>query len=289
MITVILSGGLGNQMFQFAAARSLSLKLNCRMSVDLYQLTKRSSAIHRDYQLDIFDADIQITGNWKVKLIVKTFPYLYNKSWGKKLLSRWKVFKNEYSYDKRFESLTDNTILFGYFQNEEYFREYKSQIRKDFTFKNELGGKNKDIAKKISEIESVSIHIRRTDYMSASSTLAVLDMAYYQQAINLIRQKVTNPFFFIFSDDIEWVRDNLNVGSLPHLFIDWNRGEESYIDMQLMSLCKHNITANSSFSWWGAWLNNNEKKIVIAPSMWYKNQVGVKDAEEFLADGWTMI
>jgi len=276
-------------MFQFVAARALSLKLNCSMSVDLYQLKKRSSAIRRDYQLNIFDADIQITRNWKVKLVVKTFPYLYNKSWGKKLLSRWKVFKNEYSYDKRFESLTDNTILFGYFQNEEYFRKYKSQIRKDFTFKNELNGKNKDIAKKMSETESVSMHIRRTDYMSPSSTLAVLDMAYYQQAINLMREKVNNPFFFIFSDDIEWVRDNLDVGSIPHVFIDWNTGKESYIDMQLMSLCKHNITANSSFSWWGAWLNNNENKIVIAPSLWYKGQVGVKDAEEFLADGWTMI
>jgi len=286
MITVVLSGGLGNQMFQYAAGRALSIELDTGMSIDLYKIRKKSTAIRRNYQLDVFNTSVKIIRSKKVKFITKAFAYINNSSAGKKLLKAMHVFKDEYSYDTRFENLDNNTILYGYFQNEKYFEKYRDQIRKDFTFKLNLDNKNKDILDTIKQSESVSIHVRRGDYTSVFANLELLDIEYYRNAINYIADRVNNPSFYVFSDDILWARQNLNLGDFPCKYIDWNQGDKSYIDMQLMSCCKHNIIANSSFSWWGAWLNSNEDKIVIVPSAWYKDQISGEYADGFIPEKW---
>lgn len=289
MITIVLSGGLGNQMFQYAAGRALSLKLDTEMSVDLYALRKKSTAVRREYQLNIFNTTVRISQSQKVKFIVKTFLYFNRNSIGKKILRSLNVFKDEYSYDSGFERLNNDAILFGYFQNEKYFKTYEKQIRQDFSFNHILNDKNKQVLEEIRQSESVSIHIRRGDYTSSSSTLALLDIDYYRKAIRYINESVRNPSFYIFSDDIEWVRKNLNIDGFPCTYVDWNKESESYVDMQLMSCCKHNVMANSSFSWWGAWLNPYEGKIVIAPSVWYRDRKPRDYADGFIPREWIII
>ena len=118
---------------------------------------------------------------------------------------------------------------------------------------------------------SVSIHIRRGDYLVCDLLKNLLPLFYYEAAIKYILEKVESPIFFIFSNDIEWCKNNLKI-NFPTYYIDWNKGKESFRDMQLMSLCKYNIIANSSFSWWSVWLNNNEEKNIIAPKRWFVDE-----------------
>jgi hypothetical protein len=139
--------------------------------------------------------------------------------------------------------------------------------------------KNQLIAQEIGQSNAISLHVRRGDYVHNSNTLAthgLCSLDYYQTAINYITERVAQPNFFIFSDDITWVKDNLKV-DFKCRFVDHNHGTESYNDMRLMSLCQHHIIANSSFSWWAAWLNPNHKKIVIAPRQWFVNDNNVSD------------
>lgn len=140
-----------------------------------------------------------------------------------------------------------------------------------------MNEKNQKILEKITQTNSVSIHVRRGDYYNNESAFKIhgniTTKKYYENALEFIKEKVKNPVFFVFSDEFEWVKKNLyffsNYGEV-HI-IDWNKGFDSYIDLQLMSNCKHNIIANSSFSWWAAWLNKNKNKIVISPKKWVNN------------------
>ena len=136
----------------------------------------------------------------------------------------------------------------------------------------ELSEKNKNILEEIKKRNSISIHIRRGDYVNDINAKKILgdncNLLYYQKAIEYIYSVITSPFFYIFSDEPEWVKNNFSFLE-NSLIIDWNKGKDSWQDMMLMSHCKHNIIANSSFSWWGAWLNNNNNKIVIAPKKWF--------------------
>lgn len=134
---------------------------------------------------------------------------------------------------------------------------------------------NLELAKLITAKESVSLHIRRGDYLTAENSIFqnICTPTYYKNAVSYMNSNVVNPYYFIFSNDIEWCKNNLNLDNIT--FVDWNIGVNSYKDMQLMSLCKHNIIANSSFSWWGAWLNNNPNKVVCVPKRWYNNKATV--------------
>lgn len=287
MIKVILSGGLGNQMFEYAAAKTLSTRCNTGLLVDLYLLKKKTAATIRNYELTVFNIDAPIHESVITKIAIKGFGIIKSKKTGFLFLSKFGIFRDEKAqyYDKRIENLSSDSILFGYFQNEKYFSNISEQLRKDFTFKLPLTEKNDKIRQKIEQTNSISIHIRRGDYTNANSNLPTLDISYYKKAIEHFSHEIDNPYFYIFSDGIDWVKQHLDLSEFNHEFIDWNKNEDSYIDMQLMSLCKHNIIANSSFSWWGAWLNNNPYKIVIAPLQWYKNDTGIYP-DGFLPKEW---
>jgi hypothetical protein len=154
------------------------------------------------------------------------------------------------------------------------------QLRRCFRFKNKLKGKNLVIASEIKMKNSVSIHIRRGDYLhnkKNTSLYATCNSKYYFEAIKIINSSVEKPFFFVFSDDIPWAK-KIFKNMRNFKFITGNCGELSYIDMQLMSLCKHQIIANSTFSWWAAWLNKNDNKIIISPKNWFlKNNFDTSD------------
>lgn len=287
MITVILSGGLGNQMFEYAAGRALSLRLKAKLSTDTYILTKRTKATRRNYELAIFNIDTPISNSIINKIAIKLFGIIRSRKTGYLILSKLGIFRDEKAqyYDSRFKSLSEKTTLFGYFQNENYFKDISEQLRIDFKFRIPLKGKNNEIRTLIDQGTSVSIHIRRGDYANTNSNLPILDISYYNQAIEYITSQIDNPHFYIFSDGIDWVKQNLDLSNFNHEFIDWNKNEDSYVDMQLMSLCKHNIIANSSFSWWGAWLNNNPNKVVIAPQQWYKGDERIHP-DGFIPKNW---
>ena len=285
MIRAILTGGLGNQMFEYAAAKALSLRLNQELTLDLYALNKKTKGVQRNFELDIFNIAPNISPSWKTKFLVKIFPLVErNRGLFKKMFGYFRD-RSAIVYLSEFESLQGDIILHGHFQNERYFDDYKPIIKDEFIFKQPLNGKNQAIAAQMAACQSVSVHIRRGDYVN-DSNFALCSKEYYIQAMEEIRQKIENPFFFVFSQDFDWINENLIFDKDRVVFVDWNKDKDSYIDMQLMSLCKHNIIANSSFSWWGAWLNSNPEKMVFAPSQWFGQEGRNKDLVNFYPDGW---
>ena len=181
----------------------------------------------------------------------------------------YQTVENAIIYDSTFYNL-DNVYLSGYWQSEKYFSKSKDAIRKTYTFPQLTGTENLLAKDDILKSNSVSLHVRRGDYLKSKDLGGVCTTEYYKKAIDYISMKIDNPKFFIFSDDILWCENNLEVEDAR--YINFNKGKDSYQDMHLMSLCKHNIIANSSFSWWGAWLNSNKNKIVISPKIWFKNR-----------------
>lgn len=283
MIISNLIGGLGNQMFQYAAGRSLALRCGVEFKVDLSEFS--SYPLHQGFELDrIFNCPISIASTLDLK---EALGWRRNQLY-RKLLSRLSIsgalgkgfmVEPHFHYWNGLGGSIENAYLAGYWQSEKYFIENEDQIRNDFQFKSPLIGKNLLLADEIGGTNSIGIHIRRGDYVSnpkAHAVHGVCSIDYYSRAIGLVEKTVTLPKYFIFSDDIYWAKKNLNFLDDP-VFIDHNIGADSYKDMQLMSLCKHNIIANSSFSWWGAWLNQNKQKVVIAPNCWFVNGNNIKD------------
>ena len=150
-----------------------------------------------------------------------------------------------------------------------YFDDIADKVKEVFTFKN-ISLKNSNLAQEMACLNSVSLHIRRGDYLSLPN-YCVCDEKYYTSSINYIKKKVSSPVFFVFSDDPSWCQSFMKQYNIPFVIVDWNQGKDSYQDMFLMTQCKHNVIANSTYSWWGAWLNMNEGKIVVAPAKWFKS------------------
>src|SRR5690606_38192956 len=162
------------------------------------------------------------------------------------------------------------------------------ELREHFQFPQITDIKNKELIQHIQQRNSVSLHVRRGDYLIASNQHlgSICDNAYYEKAITYINEKTDSPLFVIFSNDIPWCKETFN--NIDAIFVDWNTGNQSYIDMQLMSLCKHNIIANSSFSWWGAWLNNNPDKIVVSPNKWINETRPNTDGRGLILDSFVI-
>jgi hypothetical protein len=195
------------------------------------------------------------------------------------------VLEKDYAYNPSVFDM-DNVYLEGYWQSEKYFSNIESQIRSLYTFPEITDKSNLDLADKIKSCNSVSIHIRRGDYLSEKNAPMhgnICTKAYYDNAIKYISENVANPQFYIFTDDAEWARQQYK--GEEYTIVDQNHADNSFRDMQLMSMCKHNIIANSSFSWWGAWLNPNKDKIVTAPPKWFN----LADTPDIWCDGWKVM
>ena len=279
MITVKLLGGLGNQMFQYAIGRHLSIRNNSSLTLDLADLLKREESISytpRNFELDVFNIEYAskiLPGEFRSFKDQLTFRFLTKK-----------INENGHKFDDKVLSLKRNVYLNGWWQNEKYFNGVKNIIRNDFTLKPGVLPDNESLEKKISSVNSVSVHFRLGDYLSnpaAKNFHGILELDYYKKAIDKIAGLVAAPHFFIFSDDISWVKKNF-VLEQEHTFI--THEEHAAVDMYWMSVCKHNIIANSSFSWWGAWLNQNPDKIVIAPKKWFNST-----PTEILPDRWMQL
>lgn len=293
MIISNIIGGLGNQMFQYAFGRMLSLSLGVPLKLDVSDFTGYTR--HNGFELDrLFNIaamrannnDVRTVLGWqsadKVRRLVarKQMCFLRRKTM---------IVEPHFHFWPQALDIPDNRYIVGHWQTEKYFCGVAEHIRSDFAFKTALTDKNKDLSHQIKSCNSISLHVRRGDYVSDPKTLVtngVCPTQYYNKAIKLIVQNVDNPNFFIFSDDSDWVRQNMEL-RVPCFFVDHNNGLESYNDMRLMSLCQHNIIANSSFSWWGAWLNQNSEKMVVSPKQWFANPS--LDPSDLIPDDWYKI
>jgi hypothetical protein len=267
MVIVRLRGGLGNQLFQFAAAYSLARHHNTELKSDLYTYTKHP---FRKYELHHFNIHLpeasrdevhQFTGsNFVERYLNKKSNYFYCP----------KVFAQpHYHFYDDFFSLPVPIYLSGYWQSEKYFAHVAEQVRKMVTASVKLDARNEDLVSTIRSSQSISMHIRRTDY-SPGSFFQPMPLDYYRKALKFMSEKISNPHYFIFSDDIGWSRQQL--GDLRNAtFVDHNKGDDSFKDLLVMSACRHQIIANSTFSWWAAWLNDFQDKTVIAPQTWFHN------------------
>jgi Glycosyl transferase family 11 len=281
-------GGLGNQMFQYAAGRARSLKLDVPLKLDTRDFS--GYQLHQGFELYrlfnccaeiVTNADLTKTLGWQKSKLAQR---ILRKPQLKQFRYKNYVVEPHFNYWRDISQLKGNIYLDGYWQSEQYFIEFADKIRVDFTFKLPFSEKNAEIAKQISQANAVSLHVRRGDYVTNRKNvfLGVCSLEYYQKAISQIKAKLDSPVFFVFSDDIDWAKNNLNLDK-SSVFISHNKNVESYNDMRLMSLCKHNIIANSTFSWWGAWLNSNPNKIVITPLQWFANG---QDAADLVPSTW---
>lgn len=282
MIIVYISQQLGNQMFQYALGRHLELMgKEVKFWAGYYE-----SFPHHDFALPrIFNLNLPQADQSEVQEVFRIRRRIYNRII-KKLTKKDRYLIHEITevcgpqvYNPRVFHINYG-ILNGYWQSEKYFLPIADTIRKSFTFC-EPSFRNKEMAKEMSEYTSVSIHVRRGDY---AGLFPLLDKNYYDQAMSYFLHKYKDVRFYVFSNDIPWCRENLNSDSIT--FVDWNTGLDSPYDMWLMTQCRHNIIANSSFSWWGAWLNSHEGKEVIAPRVWdfQKNR-----SEDIYCPGWMTI
>ncbi|MFZ4582123.1 MAG: alpha-1,2-fucosyltransferase [Paludibacter sp.] len=277
MILISLFGGLGNQMFQYASAKALALRLNVELKLDISHLvdrTPKEGLTFRDYELNHFCIGDQIATEKELRKYIPNLwhspEYLKQLYKIKRFCSGLRLYREDvfFEYNKAFDTLKDNTYLYGYFQTQDYFLSAEAEIRTCFQMKQPVDILNQQLIEKINGCNSVSVHIRRGDY--EQSVFELLNMeSYYLPALKLISNSVENPRFYIFTNDLEWTKNAFSALDYNISILSHNTNENSYKDMILMSQCKHNICANSSFSWWGAWLNNAENKMVVAPKKWY--------------------
>lgn len=262
MVIVKLYGGLANQMFQYAAGKALSEKMKTKVHLDLSwfdNIKGNSDVVQRVFELDGFGIQSKPLGFFARRKLAQ---------------NRLTVFTEEgYEYQQGFDDLRGDILLDGYWQSFLYFKNYEDEVREAFAFKRfPEGSENQKLLTRIARSSSVSIHVRRGDYNTkrGRSFHGLLGIDYYKRAVDDLKAKMglKNIELFLFSDEIEWCKKNLTF-DIPTTYVDSNSLNKGVDDMQLMAACDHNIIANSSFSWWAAWLNNNPSKIVYAPAAWF--------------------
>lgn len=284
MKIVKINGGLGNQMFQFAFYKALQHSNNNEVFIDLSayqgkQFQDGINLLHNGFELpELFSITYQEAPLKDVKKLSTQPTNLLNRVLRKYFTKKTHFIDKNFGFNEELLSkpLPSNIYLEGYWQTEKYFSHIRDELLKDFSFKTPLSKKNLDILEDAGT-ETASIHIRRGDYLK-TQTLNVCSKDYYLNAIKLLFSKANPKSILVFSDDIPWCKSDLKLeeyitnilklNNIKIFYIDWNTGKDSYQDMQLMSKCKYHIIANSSFSWWGAYLDPNPEKIVIAPSVW---------------------
>lgn len=296
MIVVRLKGGLGNQMFQYALGRVLSIKNNTELlfNIEAYEdKTPRpfkNAMPVRDLQLDVFT----IAGRVAQK---SEIPWLY-RMYGKGAFMlcidavRRRIFRHNAQelsfrpFTPRMLELGSNSYLDGFFQSPKYFEGYELIIRNDFTLKNIPGEAIRVLAEEISKHNSVCVHLRRGDYVG-NKAHEVVGMEYYKEGITYLGKNTAIEKIYVFSDDIEWCKNNL-IFEFPTTFVGQEYvGHKDEGHMYLMSRCRHFIIANSSFSWWAAWLAECKEKIVVCPKQWFPD--GSINTSDLLPEGWIRI
>ena len=270
-----MTGGLGNQFFQYAFGRHLALNSGKRLRINVESFkhdAKRELVLDRyqtDYEvMPLQEINTWLRSYWNLTPLMKKLYRLYLPA------SMQRFFREELNRGFHYWLLkAKKGFFYGYWADERYFRSSRERILEDLTLKSEnLTDTFKESRDRLEEGRSVAIHIRRGDYVSnqeANSTFTIIGIEYYRKAVLLMKEKLRNPVFYVFSDDMMWVKKHLNFpGSEVRYVSDYDLGED-YLEFELMRSCAHFIVANSTFSWWAAWLAENTNKIVICPEKWY--------------------
>ena len=307
MIIAKIKGGLGNQMFQYACARALALKYQVPLKLDASYYIKKDAVnllndTTRRFSLDNFNINVELASAEEINKVNPLSARL-----AKKIKNRLtELFVGRFNgYEDKYPAMINpakDIFLDGNWQKEKYFKDIENIIREEFTLKNSLNQKSIETSKLIEDLAiagktSISIHIRRTDYVTVKINKDFFhscDLAYYQTALDKITEKINNKKnidLFVFSDDIGWAKENLkfpafNDAPLSIHFVS-DPQIPDYEEMHLMSLCRHNIIANSTFSWWGTWLNQNNDKIIVAPKQWFANKTS--DELDILPKKWLQV
>jgi len=284
-----LQGGLGNQMFQYAMAKSLSIKNNATLKLALTFFDDSSS---RSFKLDAFNIEENKASLSEINKC-KGYPVTFLQ----KVCSKLKILpdnivrEKHMLYNPKYKAVNPPVYLSGYWQSESYFKEHEQDIRSIFQVKAEFIKDIEGWVREIKQVNAVSLHVRRGDYIynkEVNKIHGTCSLEYYSEAIQKIEDRVENPVFYIFSDDLPWCRQYIKT-IYPHYFVEQKRKYSDVADLYLMSICKHHIIANSSFSWWGAWLNSFADKIVIAPKRWFTDEEMNKQAETIVPSKWIQI
>ena len=285
MITVILKRGFGNILFQYAVGRHLAIKNNTTLRLNVVHYMKKHDRFAKKIIRPLQDFGFteilyrppvykRILRRYGLYLPATDKRFYHEKGWG---------------FDPKVLELNDGVYLDGYFQSEKYFKDIEPTIRKDLRLKEPSFNQEALFYKeKILNSNSVGIHIRRGDYLH-SPLHNVCDLNYYAKAIQYIQERLTNPHFFVFSDDIAWCRKNMKLDNSDFIILP---DSKNYFirDFWLLSLCKHTIIPNSTFSWWAAWLNENPDKIVIGPHRWFNDEVlNAKALQDTMPENWVRL
>jgi hypothetical protein len=293
MVIVKLKGGLGNQLFQYAVGRRIAYERNTVLKLDRFSYERKPL---RSYRLGHFNIVEHLASPWEVarcgqlhvnRLLKRAYqlatrlagPYTYSVI-------------DEHDPDSLERALADrpgDIYLTGYWQSESFFKPIEDIVRQELTVKTPPTPANAVLAQEMARTESISLHVRRGDYVTDPKTFrrhGVCSLEYYAAAINRLSQTVREPHFYVFSDDMEWVRENLKLAH-PVTYVAHNGAEQDYEDLRLMAHCRHHIIANSTFSWWGAWLCAHPGKTVIAPHQWFADPA--RDTSYLIPPAWHRI
>lgn len=289
MITVRLKGGMGNQMFQYAFGKAMAARLGTSVNFDCSLLLDRARGkefVYRDYDLDIFNVDAQFsvepsTLRTLYKLRSSTLSR-YIKKWAAKGKPIFKEPHFEVS-EQLLTNPVNNQIYDGWWQGHPYFDSITEQLRNDFTFKTGVLPGSAELHNKITATNSICLNVRRTDFLTTPA-LNATNLEYFLRGAEHMATLVEQPHFFVFSDDVEWCRENIQLPHPVEVVEHSHKGHKFGNYLQLLAACKHFIIPNSSFAWWAVWLNGNTDKHVIAPKNWFNE--GDYDTRDLVPQNW---
>ncbi len=277
MIIVRLRGGLGNQMFQYSLGRRLALECGTPLKLDTSEYKTASS---REYELNQFNIAGELASREEIEHVTGSDRPLLER-----MLDRLRTGRRPYyerrvveekvvGFDPKIMKVRPEAYLDGYWQSEKYFSSIGDTLRKDLTLRQGLSKEGESIARQMSDSQSVSIHVRRGDYVTNpvyQRIHGLCPLSYYAEAIGRFEGLLDDPRFFVFSDDLPWARENLGLHHAA-TFVNRKGTAKDCEDLILMSYCRNHIVANSSFSWWGAWLSASKGGLTLAPSVWFKDE-----------------
>ncbi len=294
MIIVRLIGGLGNQLFQYAIARHIAEIHGTVLKLDISGF--ETYKLHK-YSLWPFNIQENFASPEEVAALTIRKQGIPERVLRRALrcsseLAPTYIREKHFHFDPEILNLPDGIYLEGYWQSEMYFKHIESIIRQEFTVKTPQEDTDKRVAEQITSCQSVSLHIRRQDYVSNIETKqahGICGVDYFLHCVGNLIRVANNPHFFVFSDEPEWARDNLEL-FYETTFVHHNGADKNYEDLRLMSQCNHHIISNSTFSWWGAWLNQHSEKVVLAPRQWFgKERQASRNMNDLLPDSWVKL
>lgn len=275
MIIIRLKGGMGNQLFQYAFGRQLAHQLKTDLKLDLCSLLDRSKGdfVYRDYDLPVFNINADFVHPPSVLRAVSKLKSSSVTRFIRGRIDRGRSYIKEahfHVHPELLEHAQDDAVYEGWFQSPKYFADVADDLRKEFTFRYPLLPESVAIAEQISRVNAVCLNVRRTDFLKVD-TLNTTNLDYFLRGAAYVAEKVTQPHFFVFSDDVDWCREHIQLHHPVEVVDHRHKGYKFGNYLQLMSSCKHFIIPNSSYAWWAVWLNGEKDKQVVAPKNWFND------------------